>query len=113
MKKLLNRQKRHNKIRATISGTATCPRLCVYRSNNATYAQLIDDSNNKVIASSSDLKSEPKTTKLEAAKNVGINIGKIAIEQKISAVVFDRNGYKYHGRVKAVAEGARESGLKF
>lgn len=105
------RLRRKARIRATIHGTAQRPRLVVFRSLMHTYAQLIDDTNGKVLASSSDMKA--KGTKVEKAKTVGEEIAKAAKESKIDTVVFDRNGYKYHGRVKAVAEAAREAGLKF
>lgn len=106
------RERRHNRIRAKVSGTGTRPRLVVFRSLTHTYAQLVDDTQGKVITSSSDLKSKAKGTKTERAKTVGTEIARLAQEQKITEAVFDRNGYKYHGRVKAVAEGAREGGLK-
>jgi len=106
------RKQRHKRIRSQISGTQARPRLCVYRSLNNIYAQLIDDENNKVLASANDLKTKtnPKT---ESAKNVGKTIAEAAKSLKIAEVVFDRNGYKFHGRVKALAETARENGLKF
>lgn len=107
------RFKRKNRIRAKISGTATRPRLSVFRSLKNNYAQLIDDENGVVLASSSDLKSKDKGTKTEKAKKVGEEIAKKAAEKKITTIVFDRNGYKYHGRIKALADGAREGGLKF
>jgi large subunit ribosomal protein L18 len=111
--KSILRQKRHDKIRSKVNGTAERPRLVVFRSISNTYAQIVDDSNNKVLFSTSDLKSKDKGTKTEKAKKVGIDIAKLAIEKKITKIVFDRNGYKYHGRVKALAEGAREGGLQF
>lgn len=106
------RKKRHTRIRSKISGTATRPRLCVFRSINSIYAQLIDDTTGKTLASTSDLKTR-KGTKVESAKTVGTELAKLAKELKIEECVFDRNGYKYHGRVKSLAEGAREGGLKF
>ena len=112
-KKILNRKRRHVKIRAKITGTTKRPRLVVYKSLNFNYAQLIDDSKGKVIAEASDLKSKSKGKKTEKAKKVGTEIAKKAAEQKIQTCVFDRNGYKYHGRVKGLADGAREAGLKF
>ena len=100
-----------------ISGTGKIPRLCVFRSNQHIYAQLIDDQKGKTILGAGDLeisalgkKGKGKTNK---AKEVGKLIAQKAAEKKISGVVFDRGGYKYQGRVKAVAEGAREGGLKF
>ncbi|MBD3360944.1 50S ribosomal protein L18 [Candidatus Peregrinibacteria bacterium] len=107
------RKKRHNKIRSKIKGTKNRPRLVVYRSLIYTYSQLIDDENNVVIAATSDIKSKEKSSKIDKAKKIGTDIAKKAQEKKIAEIVFDRNGYKYHGRVKAVAEGAREGGLKF
>jgi large subunit ribosomal protein L18 len=116
---------RHKKIRMRISGTMARPRLCVFRSANHIYAQLIDDKAGKVILSVSDLKlgksaskdkGEAKVVNLkkaDRAKQVGNLIAEKAKGLKIEKVVFDRGGYGYHGRVKAVAEGAREGGLKF
>lgn len=111
--KTLKREKRHARVRSKIKGTQERPRLFVFRSLTNNYAQLVDDENNKVIAGISDLKDKTKGTKSEKAKIVGLEIAKKAQELKITEVVFDRNGYKYHGRVKALAEGAREGGLKF
>lgn len=111
--KLETRAKRHHRIRAKLSGTSTRPRLIVYCSIKSTYAQIINDENGKVLMSVSDLKAKGKGTKTEKAKQVGIDIAAKAKEAKIETIVFDRNGYKYHGRTKAVAEGAREGGLKF
>ncbi len=111
--KELTRQRRHARIRAKIHGTGSKPRLVVFRSLSNTYAQIVDDENGKVLGQYSDIKSKAKGTKTEKAKTVGTEIAKIAKEKNIETIVFDRNGYKYHGRVKAVAEGAREGGLKF
>jgi large subunit ribosomal protein L18 len=124
------RQVRHKRIRAKILGTATRPRLCVFRSGKHIYAQLVDDEKGKVLFSASDLKiknrapakskgkDEDKTSvvgqaKVGRAKEVGKLIAEKAKSSKIEKIVFDRGGYGYHGRVKAVAEGAREGGLKF
>ena len=112
------RIRRHKKIRINMHGTKDRPRLFVYRSNQHIYAQLINDDNAKVIASASDKdlkgpKGYPKIKKAEAAKEVGVLIAKKAIENKVEKVIFDRGGIVYHGRVKAVADGAREGGLKF
>ena len=111
------RIRRHIKIRTRINGTKDMPRLCVWRSLNHIYARIIDDENGKVLASVSDLdakgakaKKENKTLK---AKEAGKLIAKKAMEKKIEKVVFDRGGIIYHGRIKALAEGAREGGLKF
>ena len=112
-KKDLLRERRKNRIRSKIKGTESRPRLVVNRSLIHTYAQLINDNDGKIIASTSDMKSKEKGTKTEKAKKVGEEIAKLAKDKKIEEVVFDRNGYKYHGRVKAVADGAREGGLKF
>lgn len=101
------RNRRHRRIRARIFGTSEKPRLCVFRSNQYIYAQLIDDEKNKVIASGKG------KLNIGEAKKVGAVIAKKAIEKKVKKVVFDRGGYKYHGRIKSLAEGAREGGLKF
>ena len=106
--------RRHKKIRKDIKGTKDRPRLCVFRSNQHIYAQLVDDDKAKVIMSVSDkdIKSK-KGKKIEVSNEVGKLIAKKAIEAKIEKVVFDRGGVLFHGRVKALAEGAREGGLKF
>jgi large subunit ribosomal protein L18 len=104
--------RRHARIRAKLSGTATRPRLVVFRSNMNIYAQLIDDDSGITIAAASDMKAK-KGTKTERASEVGKVVGEAAKKAKIDTCVFDRNGYKYHGRVKALAEAAREAGLKF
>ena len=109
------RQRRHLRVRTKISGTAECPRLCVYRSNTNLYAQIIDDVAGNTIVSCSTLDKDVKTkhANKEAAKEVGTLIAKKAIEKNIKTVVFDRGGYLYHGRVKALAEAARDGGLEF
>jgi large subunit ribosomal protein L18 len=108
------RIRRHRKIRKGIHGTASRPRLCVFRSNQHIYAQLIDDDKAKVLVSISDLDLKLKNgKKSDIAKEVGKNIAKKALENKIESVIFDRGGVLFHGRVKALAEGAREGGLKF
>lgn len=107
------RTKRHRKIRQTLAGTATTPRLCVFRSNTSIYAQLIDDEKGVTLASSSSLELKVKNNNVEAAKAVGKDIADKAKKAKIKTVVFDRGGYLYHGRVKALAEAARENGLEF
>lgn len=112
VKKILARKKRHNRIRSKISGTAQKPRLSVYKSTTNNYAQLIDDVKGITLASASDLKVK-KGNKTEKAKSIGLELAKKAKENKIESCIFDRSGYKYHGRVKAIAEGAREGGLKF
>lgn len=100
-------------MRAKVKGNAEKPRLSVFRSNRHVFAQLIDDVKCITIASASDLKIKGKTKKTERAKVVGGELAKIAKEKKIEKVVFDRGGCKYHGRIKAVAEGAKEGGLIF
>ncbi len=110
------RKVRHLRIRKNIIGTSSTPRLNVFRSNTQIYAQIIDDEKQTTLVSAS---SNDKELKLEngsniaAAKQVGVLVGKRAVEKGIVTVVFDRGGYLYHGRVKALAEGAREAGLKF
>ena len=113
--KLARRQKIRSRIRGKISGTAQQPRLSVFRSNRDIYVQLIDDTAGNTIASASTRdKGFTRTgNKVEQSKAIGVAIAKIAEGKGISAVVFDRGGFLYHGRVKAVAEGAREGGLKF
>lgn len=112
------RRKKHLRIRKNIIGTAERPRLAVYRSLKNMYAQLIDDISGSTIAAASTLEAPLKEGteyggNIEAAKKVGELLGKKAIEKGIRSVVFDRGGNLYHGRVKAVAEGAREAGLEF
>jgi large subunit ribosomal protein L18 len=109
------RQKRHVRVRAKISGTPERPRLCVYRSNANMYAQIIDDVNSVTLASASTLDKdfEGAAGNKEAARKVGKMVAERAKEKGISTVVFDRSGYIYHGRVAELAEGAREGGLEF
>ncbi|WPP08734.1 50S ribosomal protein L18 [Pediococcus inopinatus] len=108
------RQKRHLRVRSKISGAAECPRLNVYRSNKNIYAQVIDDVAGVTLASASTLDSEvSEGSKAEQASSVGALVAKRAAAKKIEKVVFDRGGYLYHGRVEALAEAARENGLKF
>ncbi len=104
---------RHKRVRAKITGTADKPRLCVFRSNQHIYAQIIDDVLGKTILSIGDTDLKLKGKKADASKKVGKAVAEKALEKNIKEVVFDRGGYKYHGRVKALAEGAREGGLKF
>ena len=116
--KLTKSNKRHRihlRVRKNVKGTATRPRLSVYRSNKAIYCQLIDDLNGRtlVAASTMDAACDTKGTKVEQAKSVGKLIAEKAKAENISGVVFDRGGYLYHGRVKALADGAREGGLQF
>jgi len=110
--KTQKRIRRHARIRAKVVGTATKPRLSVFKSNMQISAQLIDDENNVTLGSVNDKKAKGKT-KTERAKEAGAQIAKIAKDKKIDTVVFDRGGYIFTGRVKAFAEGAREGGLKF
>jgi large subunit ribosomal protein L18 len=106
------RQLRHTRIRKTLSGTTARPRLSVYRSNTGIYAQVIDDTKGiTLVASSSKVLKVGKT--MDAAKTVGSDVAKKAISIGIQTVVFDRSGYLYHGRIKALADAAREAGLKF
>ena len=124
LEKQAKRLRRHKKIRAKIFGTKEKPRLCVFRSAKHIYAQLIDDEKGKTIVSAKDeeiknlkSKSQKEENKMSAKTAKAFDLGKLiagkALEKKIEKVVFDRGGYKYHGRIKAVAEGAREGGLKF
>ena len=114
----LERERRHKRVRNKISGTAERPRLCVFRSSNNIYAQIIDDTNRVTLVAASSLEEAVKsavnhTGNKDAAKKVGELVAKKAVEKGITEVVFDRGGYIYHGRVKELAEGAREAGLKF
>lgn len=112
--KKANRKARHLRVRKKVTGTFERPRLTVYKSNSNIYCQLVDDVKGVTILSAStldkDLKSE--SLNIEACKKVGESIGKKALEKGITEAVFDRSGYKYHGRVKALCEAAREAGLK-
>lgn len=108
------RVRKHERVRAKISGTPDCPRLCVYRSNKHIEAQIIDDVKGVTLVSTSSVQLKlANGSNVEAAKAVGEEIAKLAVAKKISKVVFDRGGYLYHGRVAALAEAAREGGLKF
>jgi large subunit ribosomal protein L18 len=116
--KVRKRLRRKTSIRLRVSGTAERPRLTVFRSTRYVYAQAIDDVTGKVMASVSELEGAIKTAtagkaKKERARIVGKTIGEKLLALKVEAVVFDRNGFIYHGRVKEIADGARESGLKF
>lgn len=111
--KELRRLKIKYRVRNKISGTTERPRLSVFRSNKQIYAQVIDDLTGKTLASASSLKIEGKATKTEVAAMVGEMIAKNALEAGVQTVIFDRNGYLYHGRVKQLAEAARNGGLKF
>ena len=113
------RDRRHKRVRAKIFGTAQRPRFYVFRSNQHIYAKLIDDEKGKTILGLSDIEFEKLKVKIKSLKKVAVayEVGKLlaekALKNKIKKVVFDRGGYKYHGRVKAVAEGARGAGLMF
>jgi len=110
--KVSRRLKIKQRVRAKISGTPETPRMTVFRSNKQIYVQVIDDKSGKTLVSASSLKMEEKVNKKEQAAKVGEEVAKKAVEAGITRVVFDRNGYLYHGRVKEVAEAARKGGLK-
>lgn len=111
--KATRRRRIHYRIRKTIKGTPATPRLSVFRSNKAIYCQLIDDVTGVTLASASSADAKVEGSKIDQAKNVGKVIADKAKELNVDTVVFDRSGYLYHGRVKAVADGARENGLNF
>jgi large subunit ribosomal protein L18 len=116
MDKVLRRQKIRYRIRRNVAGTSQKPRLAVFRSNTEIYAQIIDDESGKTLVSASSKDKDIKAqsgNKTEKSKLVGAAIARKATELNISNIIFDRSGYLYHGRVKAVADGAREGGLKF
>jgi large subunit ribosomal protein L18 len=100
-------------IRSKISGTAERPRLTVFRSNKGIYVQLVDDADSKTLISASSIELKETQFNMSVAKEVGKLIAKKAVENNIKTVIFDRNGYLYHGKIKALAEGAREGGLNF
>ncbi len=109
---------RHQRVRKKVVGTSQVPRITIFRSNYHIYAQLIDDSKNKTLVASSDLKLKNKAhngkiSNVEKSLEVGLDLAQRAIKKNIKKVVFDRGGYKYHGRVKALAVGARKGGLIF
>ncbi len=110
-KKIEQRMRKHRKIRSEISGTKEIPRLSVFKSNKYVYAQIIDDTKATTLVCADSLKMKGKV--MDNAKEVGKNIAKVAIEKNISKVVFDRGGFVYTGRIKAIADAAREGGLKF
>lgn len=116
-KKISRKLKRHAHIRKTITGTASIPRLVVFRSNKYLYAQIIDDTKGITLAAIStakaDGKEDSKNIKTDLAQAAGEKLAQAALAKKVNKVVFDRAGYKYHGRVKALAEGARKGGLNF
>ena len=109
------RIRRHKRVRRKISGTAECPRLCVFRSSKNIYAQLIDDNKGVTLVSASTLDKvfEGIGSNKNAAREIGKRLAQKAIKKSINKVVFDRSGYLYHGRISELAEGAREEGLQF
>ena len=112
------RRRRKKRVSAKVRGTQECPRICIFKSSRHIYAQLIDDSRGHTLAAASTLSPELRPGgrgqgKMEAAKGVGALIAEKALAQRVKRVVFDRNGFLYHGRVKALAEVAREKGLDF
>jgi large subunit ribosomal protein L18 len=113
LKKVESRRHRHVRVRKKIAGTAERPRLAVFRSNRHIYAQLIDDLTGRTLAAASTLDTDASKdgSKADVAKSVGTLLGERAKQQGIASVVFDRGGYQYHGRVRQIAEGAREAGL--
>ncbi|MEO0334835.1 MAG: 50S ribosomal protein L18 [Pseudomonadota bacterium] len=111
--KVTKRLKSRARIRKNVEGTADRPRLAVFRSTSHTYAQLIDDASGKTLAASSTKSASQGKKNIDASKAVGADLAKKALEKNIKKVVFDRSGYVYHGRIKAVADGAREAGLDF
>ena len=112
--KNIERLRRHARIRTKVSGTASCPRLNVFRSNKHISCQIIDDENGSTLVSCSSLNLKLENGgNIEAAKKVGSEIAKLALAKNIDTVVFDRGGYNYHGRIEALAQAAREAGLKF
>lgn len=113
--RLDSRKKRQSRVRARVTGTASKPRLCVFKSLDNIYAQIIDDEKKVTIISASTLDKDIKTkaSNIQAATEVGELVAKRAIEKDIKTVVFDRNGYIYHGKVKALADAARQAGLEF
>lgn len=108
-----NRLKKKIRIRKTVKGTDERPRLVVFRSSSHMYAQVVNDVTGSTLASASSLNSEGKLKGVELAKQVGMAVAKAALTKNIKNVVFDRNGFIYHGRIKALADGAREGGLNF
>ena len=108
------RQRRHERVRSKVIGTASCPRLSVYRSNAHIHCQVIDDEKGNTLVSCSSVELKmPLGSNVEAAKKVGEELAKRCLAKNIKNVVFDRGGYIYHGRIKALAEAAREAGLTF
>jgi large subunit ribosomal protein L18 len=109
------RNRRHRRVRKKVRGTAERPRLAVFRSSKHIYAQVVDDVNGRTLAAASTMEAEARsgsTANVDAAKSVGKRVGERAKSAGVEAVVFDRGGFRYHGRVAGVADGAREAGLK-
>jgi len=116
LQKVAGRKRRHNRVRKKVRGTAARPRLAVFRSSKHLYAQVIDDTAGRTIASASTMEVDMRsgsTATVDAAKSVGKRVGERAKAAGVSAVVFDRGGFRYHGRVAGAADGAREAGLEF
>jgi large subunit ribosomal protein L18 len=111
--KRIKREIRHKRVRSRVTGTAQRPRLSVFRANTHIYAQVIDDGSGKTLVSASSLEVKAKGKKSDVSKEVGKIIAQKAAAKNIKAVRFDRGGFAYHGRVKALADGAREGGLEF
>jgi large subunit ribosomal protein L18 len=111
--KLINRLKKKARIRKTVKGTVERPRLCVFRSAKHIYASIVNDLTGETLCSSSSLKISEEVSGKKLAEHVGTEIAKVALSKNIKEVVFDRNGYLYHGRVKSLADGARQGGLSF
>lgn len=109
----VNRNRKKIRIRKVVKGTDERPRLCIFRSNKHVYAQVINDVKGATLVAASSLAIDEKLAGMELAKRVGQEVAKLAIAKNIKDVVFDRNGYIYHGQVKAMADGAREAGLNF
>jgi large subunit ribosomal protein L18 len=115
LQKKASRNRRHRRVRKKVRGTAGRPRLSVFRSSKHIYAQVVDDVSGRTLAAASTMEAESRTgttANVDAAKSVGKRIGERAKSAGVDAVVFDRGGFRYHGRVASVAEGAREAGLK-
>jgi large subunit ribosomal protein L18 len=111
--KNLKREIRHRRVRSRVSGVAERPRLSVFKANRHIYVQVIDDATGKTLAAASSAEVKTKGKKVETAKEVGKIIAGKAMAKNVKAVKFDRGGFAYHGRIKALAEGAREGGLEF
>lgn len=113
VKKAEMKERRHRRIRGRLSGTPERPRMCVFRSHKQIYVQVIDDLAGRTLCAASSLQLETRGAGVDGAKAVGADIAKKALEKGIQQVAFDRAGYRYHGRIKALADAAREAGLKF